>query len=458
MSFGPIQFGGLASGLDTGAIIQALLQVEAFPIQLLEFQKESEQSKLSLFGTLEGYVDSLRDVADGLSNGGGFFSYSITPSLEGVAIFTTSGSEAAVGSHTLNVLSLATADRYTFDAVADADTDLGGGDITFTYDGTPHTITIDPASSSLNEIAAQINTEAGDDVTASVINVGTESSPSYQLVLAGDDTGADFAIQSLTAPMLTGMTNLTPASNAKVEIDGLTVERSTNVFTDVLEGVSFTVTSEDSMSFSVEVDNEGVKANIEELITAYNKVINFINEQSEFSEEDGPGGDLFGDAALQTVRSTIQAALFNVNIDTVKADTEGYSTLGLIGIDVQTDGTLVMDETLFDEKLANDVGLLANLFTNETEGIAVKLEEAIGAMVDTTTNTLGDSIPGLFDRREDTLNEVIEDLDDQIENLERHLEQVEEGLVAKFSALEVLMAGLNAQAQFLSSQLFGLQG
>ena len=67
---GGISFGGLGSGLDTGAIIQALLDVERIPINALEAKKEIEQKKSSLIGTIQGYVNALRSKAKALSMAG----------------------------------------------------------------------------------------------------------------------------------------------------------------------------------------------------------------------------------------------------------------------------------------------------------------------------------------------------------------------------------------------------
>jgi flagellar hook-associated protein 2 len=64
---GGISFGGLGSGLDTNAIIRALLDVERVPINALEAKKSSTQQKSSLIATVEGYVDTLRTRAKELS-------------------------------------------------------------------------------------------------------------------------------------------------------------------------------------------------------------------------------------------------------------------------------------------------------------------------------------------------------------------------------------------------------
>jgi flagellar hook-associated protein 2 len=458
-----ISFGGLGSGLDTNAIISALLQVEQIPIQKLQSEKSLNSSKLSLIGTLEGHVEKLQEAADKLSELKGFLAYSVTSSDESVATFTLTGDEAATGGHSLEVLSLASADRYTWETTAvttDPDADLGGGNIHFTYGDTTYDVAIGSgtAESSLNAIAAAINDAAGDDVSASVINVGTDSSPDYQLVMTGRDTGADFAIGELdqsTVAALDGLSQIGTASNAVAVVDGLTVQRSDNVFDSVIDGLSFTATSTNQgfpATFSVEVDGEGVKENVKGFVDAYNAVMSFINAQSSYDSEEGAGGDLFGDSMLSTVRRTINDALFNVDIDTVIADTEGYSTLGLVGLDLKSDGTLEMDETKFDGKLSGNLDALVALFTDEESGLMVKLDEAIEEMVDTDTDDMGNKLLGVFKNRKETLKKLNSSIDKQITSLEMNLESIEQTLIQKFSALEELMAGLNAQSQFLSAQ------
>jgi len=458
-----ITFSGLASGLDTSAIISTLLQVEALPIQKLQTEKAANSSKISLIGTLESQVEKLQEAAADLAELGGFLSYSVTASDESIATFSLTGDEAATGSHTLEVQSLAAADRYTWETtttVTDPDADLGGGDIHFTYDGETYDITIGSGTgeSSLNQIAADINTAADGKVSASVINVGTENSPDYQLVLTGQDTGEDFAIGELdqsTIGALDGLTQIGTASNAVAVVDGLTVERSDNVFDGVIEGLSFTATGTNtgfSSSFSVEVDGEGVKENVKGFIDAYNSVMSFINGQSSYDSEEGAGGELFGDSVLSTVRSTINQALFNVDIQTVIDDTEGYSTLGLVGIDLKSDGTLELDETQFDDKLSGNLDALTALFTDESSGLMNKLDEAIEEMVDTDSDINGNKLLGLFKAKKDTLKTLNKSIDKQVESLQLNLESYEQSLIQKYSALEELMSGLNAQGQFLSTQ------
>ncbi|HED66087.1 MAG TPA: hypothetical protein ENJ09_11100 [Planctomycetes bacterium] len=483
-----ITFGGLATGIDTNAIITQLVALQRRPIQILQGQRAEQNAKLNLLGTLEGLVNDLQSKAQDLSSSSAFLAYDLQVGTEGVADFTVTG-DATAGGHQLKVFSLASQDRYSYDGVADpAATGLGGGTITFDYYDTDtetvvsHTVTVTAGTDSLNDVASAINNQAGDAVEASVINTGTSANPSYELVLSGKDTGQDYAIQNLTVTGigLTGQTQLNAATNAKVELDGLTVERSTNVFSDVLTGVSFTVTQADAAnppttSFTIESDTQGIKDNLKEFADAYNKVIDFINGQESYSEEAGTGGLLFGDTALQTIRSTIKSAIFDVDAATLAAiqdPNSGVTTVSLSGITIDSDGRMTLDDTKIDAAISSDLGKFADLFIKDAgdpdsttgDGAFVRLDEELDKIlkdhlaVDSNGNPLVNpstgeqfQIDGLFNRRKNTLNDLIGDIDDQVTRLEDNLVRFEDNLVQRFASLEKLIGKLNAQSAYLNS-------
>ena len=461
-AFGSIQIGGLASGLDTSAIIRAIMSFESRPMQLMEGQKARENSKISLWGTLKGLVTTLQDKAKSFtSDTGSIFAHKVEASQEGIASFSVTGSPQSE-SHSLFVTSLASANRYGFDGVADATVDQGAGTVSFDYGTTNYSVAVAADASSLNEIAAAINAEAdvqkaagGDTVTASVINTGTSSSPSYQLVIAGDDTGTDFAITNLatTVAGVINPTELTAASNAEVTIDGLTVSRSNNVFSDVVDGISFTVTGtsavDSPMTFSTSVDVEGTQEKFQEFIDEYNKVINFVNDQNKYSEEGGPGGDLFGDYGLNRVTSEIKGALFDiVDVDDLST-LDGYSTLSVLGISVGNDGTLSIDEDEFAAKMTEDPEAFEAFFVDSTTGIFETLDDTIKNLVDGGTDDQGRDFEGFFSTKTESLGKVVKSLDKRIEQMSYNLEKLEERLVAQYANLEALMTQLNSQGSAL---------
>jgi flagellar hook-associated protein 2 len=455
MGLGQIRFGGLASGLDTNAIIEAMLGVERAKIYALEARKDENQKRISLFGTLEGLVKTLQEKAEALSGSDSLLGFSVSSSDESVASFTITGS-APAGAHTLQVDSLASADRYAFDGVTDPDADMGAGTLSFDYDGTSYSFN---GGVSLNALAAQINTDADGEVRASVVNAGTSANPSYQLVLAGEDTGESYTIDNLVVSIFdisaNPPTRISSASNAQVVVDGLTVVRESNIFSDVVPGISFTAQAVTSgaISFDVSLDSDATKENLNEFIDAYNAVVGFINDQSSYDEEEGVGGLLFGDSALRSIRQQLHSAIYSQSLTTVMNDPDGYSTLGLVGVDLQSDGTLQLDESKFDDKLLANPDALEEFFSDSTNGILVALDEVIDEMVKGTTDALGNPLDGVFDRRRDTLNALNDDLDDEIESMERSMESLEQTLVAQFASLESLMSSLQAQSTYLTSSM-----
>ena len=449
----PISFGGLASGLDTAAIINALVGARQIPMQLVENKKGVAENKLSLINSLKDLVQTVKDKADEMKSLSGFLSHKITPSAEGVANFSVTGTPVS-GSHTLIVNSLATAERVSSVGIPDKTTALDGGEITFDYNGAGYTVVIDPAASSLDEIAAAINSQAGEAVEASVINTGTTSNPNYALVLAGKDSGADFAIQNLT---VTGVlaTNLAfnaaplvAASNAEVVIDGLTVQRETNDFSDVVGGLSIEAVAADpakTITFGVAVDQEEIKTKLGEFVESYNAVIDFINTQNTYTEDGGPGGNLFGDGLLTSVRSKLYGGFVQSDLATVQADTTGYSALSLVGIKVTITGTLEIDDTKLSTKMSTDIDSFANFFAADGTGDFSRLSDNLDYLLDSTgVDVDGVPLDSLFKIRTESLNSSISDYGDTIDDMQYDLDKYEESLVAKYANLEILMSQLQS--------------
>jgi len=473
-----ITFSGLGSGIDTASLVERLVQLEGLRKAQLESKKEIAQDKQKAISKLQTLVKALQSQAEGMSQSSEFLKLKGAASREGVLSFDVS-SNAVQGSHSIEIQQLAAYDRWAFDAVGDPDVDLAGASgesITFTAGGTNYSVAIDPSTSSLKEIASAINTAASADVSASVVNVGTTATPSWKLVVASKESGAAGRVTGLTST-IAGLTidgtspvpgsgtpvstnNLTVGTNAKALVDGLLVERDTNEFEGVIEGFSFTAQSADvgnPVDVSIEPDNAAIKSALKAFTEAYNEVVKFVNEQNTYSKDGGAGGALFGDSAVSIVRSKIRDSLFAVNLADVQADTEGYSTLGLVGIEVEKDGTLSIDDAKLDEKITANLGALAALFTDDDgeagvdTGVAAKLEAAIAALVDRGVGPNGEGLKSLFGAKDESLTRMISELDDRIAEEESRLDKYEETMRLRFANLENVMAQLNSQSSALGA-------
>lgn len=494
-----ISFSGLASGLDSSKLIQQLVALESQPINQLESQKQKFQAKLSAVGTFKGLVKDLQNQADILAKKSSFLSFFTSASQDGFVSTSASGS-ASPGTHTVTVNHLATIDRWTLDAVPDKAVDLASADgqhLAFSVNGTNYDVVLTAATSNLEDIAAGINSIAGEAVEASVVNIGTTAVPSYQLVMTSKNSGQDNRIANIVTdiagvnintagPNGSGVAqspnNITVGMNAEAVIDGLTVTRETNEFNDVITGLSLTVQAEDpstTLTVSVEADTGAIKNKIKEFVNSFNKLVDYVNTQNTYNKDTGTGGVLFGDQILSQVTSRVRNALFKVDPTVVQADTEGFSTLSLVGIKTGSDGKLTVDDTKLTDKIAANLDKLADLFvdtdgfdnggalpntpgyftdTTTDSGLADKLSRAVDQMIDTYTGPGGKTFKGIFDARSQSYNESISKIFKDIDAKQVQVDKFQEMLVLRFANLEKLMGNLNSQGASLGAALQSING
>jgi flagellar hook-associated protein 2 len=133
-------------------------------------------------------------------------------------------------------------------------------------------------------------------------------------------------------------------------------------------------------------------------------------------------------------------------------DPTGYSTLGLVGIDLEDDGTLSIDSDDLEEKLAGDPEAFAALFTDLSSGVLVKLDDALDGLLDgATLSGSNETLDSVFTGRRKALGSILSSIDDQVERLQYNLERFEEALVQRFANLESIVGGLNSQSAFLAA-------
>ena len=492
-----ISFSGLASGLDSGALIQKLVQLESLPIKILETKKEILKDKLSAVGTFKGLVKDLQTMAKGLSTKSDFLAFQASASLEGYVQVSASGN-ATEASHTITINKLAAVDRWAFNGVASKTANLASADgeqLSFSVGGTSISVTTVANDSSLEQIAADINSAGQGKVVASVVNAGTSASPSYQLVMTSTESGEDNRITAISnniaglsintaGPDASGVAqssnNITVGSDAEAVINGLTIQREDNDFGDVIPGLQIKAQAADpskSIIVSVDTNTEAIKSKLKDFVDTYNKVVEFVNKQNTYNKDAGAGGDLFGDSILKSVMAEIRGALFGVSQTTVANDTEGYSMLALVGIKTKTNGTLEIDNAKVDSKLAANIDAFADLFVDKDgfsnggaasntpgyytdvttdSGLAATLDRAIDKLMKSYTAQNGSVYKGLFDLRSDTYNTSISKITKDIATKEQQVSRFQETLAIKFAKLEEVMGGLNSQGASLQAALNSL--
>jgi flagellar hook-associated protein 2 len=194
---------GLASNLNTTDIINAIIEAERKPAALMETQQAQKTKEISTFNAISAKLLALQSSIRAISNRSALSQASIAVSNEDILTATAEGLPA-IGTYTLNVLSLATANQIVSHGYDDASQSvMGTGTITIALgDRSPTTITIDGTNNSLVGIKKAIN-DADIGITATIVNDGSGSKP-YRLMLTGSETGQKNKI-SITSSLSGGL-------------------------------------------------------------------------------------------------------------------------------------------------------------------------------------------------------------------------------------------------------------
>lgn len=473
---------GIGSGLDIGGIIDRLMLVEQRPLTLLNNKEVKQQAQLSAYGSLKGALSSFQESVKALTKPSLFTG--IKASLTDSDLATVSAlSSAAVGSHQIEVQTLAQAQKIKSEAFNSVDTIIGSGTLTIEFgtyneDGTftenpaktLKTITIDPDRSSLADIRDTINAaDAG--VTASIVNDGSGN----RLVIASKDTGLSNALKitvndddgnhtdnaglsqlayDASTDGIANMTETVAAQNAIMVIDGITINKSSNTISDALSGVTFNLLKADpgtTTTLSVAKDTEGVKTAVDAFVQAYNELEKTITGLSRYDTDNKQAAILTGDSTVRGVQTRIRSLLTAFQPDS----TTGLNSLSQIGISFQKDGTLALDSSKLSEALADPTKDIAAFFaaqaTEESAGASLGFAARLDQLIEDVVKT-----GGLIDSRMSGINNTIRDIDKQRDVLGRRLEDVEKRLRAQFTALDTMIASMTQTSNFLQQQLANL--
>lgn len=333
LSNGKTVLGGAGgSGLDTQALITSLTNAKRLPATrnqdtiTLNDKKSTALGKFqSLLSTFKSSLDALRNppgVGNAADNVFKFTTSTISGSgSDYVSVVTTAG--ASLQSYQVSeITSVASASRQrsgTFE-VANADTsvvDLVSGNTfhpgLFTFAGQNIEIVADDT---LNSIAAKFNSISDSTgVSASIIAIDATH---YQLSFVATNTGtlANFDLTTANDPdgVLTDidLSAAVAGTNAIFKLNDVPITRQTNIISDVISNVTFTILQTtptvDPINVTIKPDTATVQNVINNFMINYNALKSFAAEQTQLKTDGTPG-----DAALLANNQTFLGIMNNIN-------------------------------------------------------------------------------------------------------------------------------------------------
>ncbi len=436
---------GLISQIDYQALIEQLVQLKRIPVDELIATKDRLKEIDSAYSILESRLKDLRSAADELRTATGFkvFTTDVTDSS---ILSATASSSATEGVYSIVVNSVAKSHKLIASGVSDSNTTAIAsttGSFKFTVgSSTEYSVSVD-TTTTLEDLRDAINNlNAG--VTATIVNEGSGTDP-YRLILTSDSTGTANTITITQNDTDLTFSELQSAQDASITVDGLSITRSSNTISDVIEGVTIELKSADStktINLTVSRDIEEVEKKIIAFIDKYNAVVNHIRNNNRYDTDTGVAGAFFGDPIARSVWDDLRRTLTSA----ISGLPDTMNRLIHIGVTTSSDtGTMSIDSSELLDALNSNFDDVVNLFIDgsSTDGFA--------SLVYDLTDDMLDYVDGRITNKIENLNDNISDLEEEIARKENEILLYQEQLRIQFASLEKLLAGLRAQGDFLAS-------
>jgi len=481
---GTFQLTGAVSGMDTGAMVEKLMEIEQQPLLRAQEKFDTLQYKQKLWMEVDNKLEDFYDSLINFKLKGNLIPKSAFSSDETVL---TASARANTPDTTfyLKVNSLASQTVLLGEGI---DSDItkkssirdvisATGDSTFTIhkgsDSVEITVsdgeTIQDLINKINE--SSIGVEARfDDKNGKFFLINKENGDINISVSAEADSHGELLLTSLN---LNGTPNLTLGSYAEVELsfNGSTpVTTYNNLTENTLEIFDTTIdlksTSSNFVKVSVEQDIDKSVEAIKEFVDKYNETITYIYDllhedkvtgkaEDDMAEEDYMKGMLKGDRNLEKIFYKLRNMVYS---STNISDSQ-YTSLFQIGIssgdfgsgyENTMKGLLSVDEDKLREALSNDAESVWKLFaTNDKDNNKFGYAQSIQNYLFDVTKFNGyiDQVSGT----NGTIGNEMRRLAKEMTSLLERLQRKEARYYAQFSAMEQAMQQLNMQGMYIQN-------
>jgi flagellar hook-associated protein 2 len=422
----------------------SLQQVLTRAVGIASLPLNTDQAALNSSNTKQNDLQGLDSVFTNLQQAVSSLQATVSNSLLSASVSDSTvsasvGTGATAGTYTIAVSNLGSYSTALSNqgstAVADPATQGISSSTQFTLAVGSATTDIVAASSSLQDLANAINTQAGGQVQATLVNVGSNSSPDYRLSLQASSLSGD-AISLTDGSGSSLMGTSTNGSPASYQIDGLgsSIISSSRSIT-LAPGLTVTLFGQSVSGSSTTItvgDNPSALASaFSAFAGSYNVAVDALGQYHGQN-----GGALEGDSLLQTLTGVL-AKLGNFN------NGSPASALANFGVTVDQTGRLSVDIAAFTSAAtANFSTLLSTLGNTST-----------GGFLQTATNLLKgieDPITGAIKTEESSIASQIATEQTTISNEQARVNQLQTNLTQQIARADAAIANLESQVSYVT--------
>jgi flagellar hook-associated protein 2 len=467
---------GIGSGLDVNSIISSLMAVESEPLTALQSQATTMQTDLSAFGQVQSLVSSLQDAAKTLMDPDSF-NLTSTSSTNPTAVNAATTSGAVAGSYSVSVSSLAAPQSIVSPTgqYTDGTSVVGTGSLTIQLGswnagntsftpGTASAVTIPIGASSdtLAGVAAAINA-ANAGVSATIVSdtsgarLALQSSATgavngFKISVADDDGNNTDAsgLSRLAYDPSSGATQMTlaqAAANTQATINGISVSSASNTLSSVIGGISFNVgqTTTQPVTINVTPNTTAIQTDVTSFVSAFNALNSFLSTETQYDPTTSTAAPLQGDSTAVG----IQNQMHNL-VSQMTGASSSFPTLSSLGIELQTDGSLVVNSTKLTSAL-NSLPQVTAAFSNVDNTTASN--NGFGAIFSNWADSMLQTGGTLPSKTAAIQASITSNQKDQA-TLNTRLSAYQAQLESQYTALDATMSQANALAAYVQQQFY----
>ena len=237
------------------------------------------------------------------------------------------------------------------------------------------------------------------------------------------------------------MPDAVTAADAVIEINGVKVTDSDNSFGDSVPGLDIDIyqTNSSAENVTVGLDKDQIESNVQDIVDAYNSVVDYVDTQTVYNTELGIAGPLVGNTTVTRVLRKLAGV---VGAQYTSGST--LDSLSLMGITSNTDGTLSLSSSDFQDALDDNLDDVVGMFT-DSDGFGAAMRDQIDVYTDTADGTL--------ESYKDSLEGQIRDLQDSVADYDYRINRYEERLRAQFAAMESILGGMQGTSNYMAQMM-----
>jgi flagellar hook-associated protein 2 len=434
---------------DFTSLIDRATNIASLPLLQMQKMQQTLNDRSSALSSLDAKILAFQSAVNGLADAAGSGSYKVSVGDSSVLSATVSG-QVNEGSYSIEVtgmgssaLAMSKDPGGSILKVSDPSMQtLSSGESFRLYlDGDTEGIVVTPANSTLESLAAAINSAFG-DLQASVVNVGGSSGADYRLSIQGRDLGSH-TIELRDKDGRTIMDQLAGGAPVTYKINGGSEISNDARQITLAPGVTVNLLKQSTAGSAATIAISRQTSAVDSALTAFASAYNSVMDELSLHRGGGSGA-LKGDSIVSTVTGALRGVASYTN------GKDGVSSLASIGLAFDKTGRLSFDPAALENATGGRFDTLTS-FLGSTDGRGF-LGSATGAL-----NSLEDATNGFVKTAITSVQSQVANQQTRMADEQERIDRMKTDLQERMAAADALIASLEQKVSYITDLFAAMQ-